>query len=304
MFDFETESLNPKSTNLDQIPVCDILRIMNEEDAIVPLSIRDQLSNVEQIVKMCIDSLQKGGRIVYAGAGTSGRMAIVDAVETIPTFNAPPEWFTCLMAGGERAFTQAVEAVEDQEEAGKKAAHSIPVHAQDTVIGISASGRTPFVAGVFQAAQQVGASRGLICNVSRPALQEEAQIVVSLLTGPEVLTGSTRLKAGTSQKMVLNMISTATMVKMGKVFGNLMVDVLTMNQKLRTRAVKMVSLASGADEVASQQALEKCNWHPKTAILMLLLDLQPDQARSMLQDHGGFIRKALSQQKSSPRGSQ
>ncbi len=297
MKNLDTERGNPKTVNIDSMSVDEILRIMNEEDATVPLCIREALSDIERVVKKCIQSHRNGGRIIYLGAGTSGRLAIVDAVETVPTFNASPEKFTYVMAGGKEAVYKSLEAVEDSEVEAEKALEKLEIHANDILIGITASGRTPFVKGALEYASQKGAKTVLIANVENPELAEYAQDVIRIVTGPEVITGSTRLKAGTSQKMVLNMISTATMIKQGKVYGNHMVDVLTLNEKLKIRATNMVCEITGVEKEKARKTLEHCNWKVKVAIVMLLLDVSTQQAETLLEKHEGFIRKAVSENK-------
>jgi len=293
----DTERGNPKTVNIDSMSVDDILRIMNEEDATVPLCIREALPDIERVVQKCIKAHRNEGRIIYLGAGTSGRLAIVDAVETVPTFNASPEKFTYVMAGGKEAVYKSLEAVEDSEEEAEKALKQLNINAKDILIGITASGRTPFVKGALQYASKHGAATVLIANVENPELAQYALDVIRIVTGPEVITGSTRLKAGTSQKMVLNMISTATMVKQGKVYGNHMVDVLTLNEKLKVRATNMVCEITGVEQDKARATLETCDWKVKVAIVSLLLDIDTQSAEALLEKHEGFIRKAVSENK-------
>lgn len=289
----DTERGNPKTVNIDSLPVRNILKIMNEEDATVSLCIREALPSIERVVEKCIDSYKKGGRIIYLGAGTSGRLAIVDAVETVPTFNAAPGRFSYIMAGGKEAVYRSLEAVEDDPDEAERELKKLDVNANDIVIGLTASGRTPFVKGALIYAAKAGAQTALIANVENPELAEYAEEVIKIVSGPEVITGSTRLKAGTSQKMVLNMISTATMIKQGKVYGNHMVDVLTLNEKLKIRATNMVSEITGADPEISRRILEECDWKAKTAIVQLLLEIKKEDAQKLLDKHDGFIRKAV-----------
>src|SRR6056297_811378 len=290
----DTERGNPKTVNIDSMSVDEILRIMNEEDATVPLCIREALPDIERVVQKCINAHREGGRIVYLGAGTSGRLAIVDAVETVPTFNASPEKFTYVMAGGKEAVYKSLEAVEDSEKEAENALKQLKINAKDILMGITASGRTPFVKGALQYASKHGAATVLIANVENPELAQYALDVIRIVTGPEVITGSTRLKAGTSQKMVLNMISTATMVKQGKVYGNHMVDVLTLNEKLKIRATNMVCEITGVEKDKARTTLETCDWKVKVAIVSLLLDIDTQSAEALLEKHEGFIRKAVS----------
>lgn len=291
----DTERRNPKTVNIDSMSVDEILRIMNEEDATVPLCIREALPDIERVIQKCISAHKKGGRVIYLGAGTSGRLAIVDAVETVPTFNASPEKFTYVMAGGKEAVYRSLEAVEDSEEEAQIELKHLNVNSNDILIGITASGRTPFVKGALQYASEKQSETVLIANVENPELAPYANHVIKIVTGPEVITGSTRLKAGTSQKMVLNMISTATMIKQGKVYGNYMVDVLTLNEKLKVRATNMVCEITGVESKKARKTLEKCEWKAKVAIVSLLLDVETQKAEELLEKHEGFIRKAISE---------
>ena len=295
MKNLDTERGNPKTVNIDSMSVEEILKTMNEEDATVPLCIREALPDIECVVQKCIAAHKKGGRIIYLGAGTSGRLAIVDAVETVPTFNATSEEFSYVMAGGKEAVYRSLEAVEDSEVEAKKELDRLEVIEKDILIGITASGRTPFVKGALEYASQKGAATVLIANVENPELSGYADNVIKIVTGPEVITGSTRLKAGTSQKMVLNMISTATMIKQGKVYGNHMVDVLTLNEKLKVRATNMVCEITGVESSKARMTLEECHWKVKVAIVRLLLEVDTPRAEALLEKHEGFIRKAVSQ---------
>jgi N-acetylmuramic acid 6-phosphate etherase len=295
----DTERGNPKTANIDSLPVRKILKIMNEEDATISLCVREALPVIEKVVENCIDSYRKGGRIIYIGAGTSGRLAIVDAVETVPTFNAAPGRFSYIMAGGHEAVYRSLEAVEDSSEEAVRELEKLGVNENDIVIGLTASGRTPFVKGALIFAAGKGAKTVLIANVEEPELTEFADEVIKIVSGPEVITGSTRLKAGTSQKMVLNMISTATMIKQGKVYGNHMVDVLTLNEKLKIRATNMVSEITGVDPEKSRKVLESCEWKAKTAIVQIFLNIEREEAQKLLDKHDGFIRKAVKEAKQS-----
>jgi N-acetylmuramic acid 6-phosphate etherase len=266
----ETEKSNPKTRNLDDMDIYEILRIINQEDATIALSVAENLENITNVVVNCISAIKNHGRIIYVGAGTSGRVAVVDAVETVPTFGIDSGIFLPLIAGGEKAFFQATEHVEDYEEGGKKDLEKNNIRSEDYVIGITASGRTPYVKGALSKAKELGCKTALICNVKNPELMKISDIVVSLRTGPEVIAGSTRMKAGTAQKMVLNMISTVTMIKLGKTFKNYMVDVKIMNQKLEERAVRIISEVTGLDKKTCKEYLIKADMKPKLAILMIL----------------------------------
>lgn len=293
MKNLETEKRNPKTKELDLMEVSEILKTMNEEDATIPLAIREVIPEITLLVKWCIEAVEAGGRIIYAGAGTSGRLALIDAVETVPTFNVPPGMFYPIIAGGREAVGKSIEAVEDSSADGEKVLLECGVNEKDIVIGISASGRTPFVKGIFNKAHENGAKAALICNVSNPELEQYADLSIKVITGAEVVSGSTRLKAGTAQKLVLNMISTATLVKSGKVFGNLMVDVQTLNEKLKFRAVNIVTEATGASEEIARDRLVASRWNSKNAILQILLEVDAQKSEELLKKHKGFIRRAL-----------
>jgi len=289
----ETEQTNPKTGKIDSMEIGEILRIINEEDATIPLAIRDSIRNIEKVIKQCIKAYKGSGRIVYVGAGTSGRLAIVDAVETVPTFNAPPGKFTYVMAGGKEAIYRSLEAVEDSSLEAEKVLADLNINENDIVIGITASGRTPFVKGALKYASKMGARTALIANVKDPEIGDFAETIISIATGPEIVTGSTRMKAGSAQKMVLNMISTATMIKQGKVYGNYMVDVLTLNEKLKIRAANMVCEITGVSQEKAKETLEDSNWSAKNAIVRLLLNISRQEAEKRLNENEGFIRKAV-----------
>ena len=289
----ETEQSNPKTTEIDSMEISEILRLINEEDATIPLAIRDSIRDIETVITHCIKAYKGAGRIVYVGAGTSGRLAIVDAVETVPTFNAPPGKFTYVMAGGKEAIYRSLEAVEDSSEEAEKVLADLNVNENDIVIGITASGRTPFVKGALKYASKMGARTALIANVKDPEIGTLADTTISIATGPEIITGSTRMKAGSAQKMVLNMISTATMIKQGKTYGNNMVDVLTLNEKLKIRAANMVCEITGVSQDKAKETLEDSDWSPKNAIVRLLLNVSREEAQRLLNENEGFIRKAV-----------
>ena len=288
-----TEDRNPKSSNIDQLPTLDMLRIMNEEDAIVPLAVRDALPHIAQGVDLIVEQIRAGGRVIYAGAGTSGRLAVLDAVECVPTFGTPPELFQALIAGGEAALTKSLEGVEDHPDSGRRDLLALNPTLQDVVVGVAASGRTPYVVGVLQAASEVNAKTiAISCNSPAPIL-ELAQVKIPLLVGPEVISGSTRLKAGTAQKLVLNMLSTASMVRLGKVYGNLMVDVQIANQKLQQRAVGIVTEVTEVDEATATELLAQAGGSVKAAILMAVLELSLQEAHAHLAEAQGVLRHIL-----------
>ena len=238
-------------------------------------------------------AIQAGGRLIYIGAGTSGRLGVLDASECPPTFNTPPDLVVGLIAGGDVALRTSIEHVEDLLDAGRSALEGIGLTSRDIVVGIAASGRTPYVLGAIAYARELGAVTIGLCNTPQSALSEAVDIPIAPVTGPEVVTGSTRLKAGTAQKLVLNMLSTATMIRLGKTFGNLMVDVQPTNAKLRVRAAGIVREATGVDEATAQRAFVDSGEDVKTAIVSILLDVSPDEARSRLFEHAGIVRAAL-----------
>jgi len=281
----ETEEINPLTENIDKLDVLSILKIINMEDRKVAEAISNVIDKITQIVDHCIEAIRKGGRVIYAGAGTSGRMGFIDAVEVVPTFGVPEGLFVPLIAGGEEALKRSIEAVEDDAELGREDARKLSVDSKDVVIGIAASGRTPYVAGVLNYARECGARTFLICNVSKPALAEYSDVVVSIETGPEVISGSTRMKAGTSQKMVLNMISTTTMIKLGKVYKNYMVDVLVLNEKLRERAIRIIMKTTNVDYETAAEYLAKAGNMPKVAILMILTGRNKEECQELLRDY-------------------
>lgn len=288
-----TEASNPASRNLDQLSASQIVELMNDEDGKVAGAVRKTLPRIAQAVEVITARMQKGGRLVYMGAGTSGRLGVLDAAECPPTFNTSPDQVLGLIAGGPNAMVNAAEAAEDDPALGRQDAASIGLTENDIVVGLAASGRTPYVIGALQYAREVGAAAiAVTCN-SPSALEEVAEITIAPVTGPEVLAGSTRLKAGTAQKMVLNMLSTATMVRLGKTYGNLMVDMRPTNAKLRRRAARIVAEATGQDEMAAMEALEASGGETRTAIVSLLAGVTPDTARERLRQANGFVRKAL-----------
>jgi len=287
-----TEMVNPKTRNLDARDTFEILKLINEEDALVALAIREVLTEIDKVVQMCINCLEKNGRVFYVGAGTSGRVAYVDAVELIPTYSLQEGVFIPIIAGGTQALGKSVEGVEDDEEGGKNDLFFYKPSEKDVVIGIAASGRTPYVAGALRYAKQCGCKTALICNVRKPLLAEYADVVIAAETGPEVVAGSTRMKAGTAQKMILNMISTTVMVKMGKVYDNLMVDVMVLNEKLRERAQNIVTHITGVDKQTAEIYLKKADYNVKVAVLMILSKNDVEECRKILQDQSN-LRKAL-----------
>jgi N-acetylmuramic acid 6-phosphate etherase len=289
-----TEARNEKSMRLDSADTLEILRIINEEDQKVALAVQKVLPDVQVAVEYAVQSLSLGGRLIYVGAGTSGRLGVLDAVECPPTFSTSPETVLGLMAGGEKAFVQAVEGAEDNEEWGERDLREIGLTDRDTVVGIAASGRTPYVIGALKYARRIGARTvALSCN-ERACISQEADQAIEVVVGPEVLAGSTRMKAGTAQKMVLNMISTATMVKLGKVYENLMVDVNISNRKLKERAIEIIRTVTGVSRERAEESLEQARHEVKTAIVMIKAETTYERAVRLLERANGNVRRALS----------
>lgn len=288
-----TESRNQRTMNLDTMSVHELLVTMNREDRTVPLAIEKELEAIEHAVQFAVSSFRSGGRLIYIGAGTSGRLGVLDASECPPTFSTSPDMVTGVIAGGEHALTTAVEGAEDSEELGAEDLRQLKLSRNDTVIGIAASGRTPYVIGGLKFAGQIGArTASLSCN-KNSEIGRWADLSIEIETGPEILTGSTRLKAGTAQKLVLNMISTASMIQIGKVYQNLMVDVQPTNLKLIGRAKRIIMQATGADSKTAEQAFEYAQHQVKAAIIMILLHCSYDDAVDRLKQADGFIRQTL-----------
>jgi N-acetylmuramic acid 6-phosphate etherase len=288
-----TERRNERTMNLDEMTTKEILQAMNEEDRTVPISVSKEIEHIEAIVQKVIASFKKGGRLIYVGAGTSGRLGILDAVECPPTFGTDKEMVQGLIAGGLEAFMVAVEGAEDNESLAVEDLKAINLTNNDTVIGIAASGRTPYVIGALQYAKQVGASTGSIACNKNAEISKYAEISVEIETGAEILTGSTRLKAGTAQKLVLNMISTASMIGIGKVYKNLMVDVQSTNLKLIERSKRIIMQAADVDYETAEKYYEAANRNVKAAIVMILVGCDYNAALQKLEDGDGFVRKTI-----------
>ena len=288
-----TEKRNPASKNLDRMTVRETVRLMNREDRKVAIAVGRELPAIARAVDAIADAIRKGGRLIYVGAGSSGRMGVLDAAECPPTFGTSPKLVVALIAGGRRAITQAVEGAEDSERNGARDLRAIRLMRHDVVVGIAASGTTPYVVGALRYARALGAMTVAVTSNLRMPVGRMAKIVIAPEVGPEVLTGSTRLKAGTSQKMVLNMLSTAVMARLGHVYENLMIDMLLTNEKLAGRAVRILADASGKSVSAAEQALRAGGRDLRVALLMLKLGDGVAQARKRLRDAGGDLRKAL-----------
>ncbi|MBA5239147.1 N-acetylmuramic acid 6-phosphate etherase [Pectobacterium aroidearum] len=288
-----SETRNPATMALDQLSTLEMMHAFNQEDRKVPEAIAQVLPAIAEAVDLATASLQAGGRLIYLGAGTSGRLGVLDASECPPTFGVPHGLVIGLIAGGPGALLKAVEGAEDDPALGEADLKALDLTAVDMVIGLAASGRTPYVIGALRYARDVGCRTAAIsCNPQSPIAQE-AQVAISPVVGPEALTGSTRLKSGTAQKLVLNMISTGVMVKLGKVYQNLMVDVKATNVKLLDRACRIVVEATGAEREKARQALVLADNEVKPAILMLLANIDVAAARERLKQHNGYLREAL-----------
>jgi N-acetylmuramic acid 6-phosphate etherase len=295
-----TEERNPATLEIDRLPVLEVLRLINQEDSRVPRAVGSQIPRIAQAVEQITARMERGGRMIYIGAGTSGRIGVLDASEIPPTYGASPDLVVAVIAGGDESIRHSLEGVEDDTEDGARTVNDLQVSEHDTVIGLAASGRTPYVLGGMAAARDRGAlTISIACNSPSP-MEELADISIAPLVGPEVITGSTRMKAGTAQKLILNMISTAVMVRLGKTYSNLMVDVQTTNTKLHQRARRIVAQAcevnnSAAEEAlaAAEEALAASGGEVKTAIVALKAGITPDEARTRLAKSGGNVRAAL-----------
>jgi N-acetylmuramic acid 6-phosphate etherase len=288
-----TETPNPRSAHIDQLSTLEMLQVINDEDATVAGAVRRVLPAITQAVDTITECLRQGGRLLYVGAGTSGRLGVLDAAECVPTFSTLPEMVQGVLAGGDAALTLPVEGAEDDRDAGYRKMIELGVNPRDVVIGIAASGRTPYVLGALTAANDHGAvTVAVVCNEPAP-MTDIANIAIAAVVGPEIIAGSTRLKAGTAQKMILNMLSTASMIRLGKVYGNLMVDVKVTNQKLAQRARGIVSKVTGASDEEAARLLEQSHNEVKPAIVMALRGVTADEARAQLDAAGGMLRAVI-----------
>ncbi|MDO0934101.1 N-acetylmuramic acid 6-phosphate etherase [Streptomyces sp. DG2A-72] len=288
-----TEAFRPELSEIDQLPTLEIARLMNGEDATVPTAVAAKLPQIAAAIDAVAERMARGGRLVYAGAGTAGRLGVLDASECPPTFNTDPTHVVGLIAGGPEAMVTSVEGAEDSTELARRDLDGLGLTALDTVVGVSASGRTPYAVGAVEHARQLGAlTVGLACNADS-ALAAAADHGIDIVVGPELVTGSTRLKAGTAQKLVLNMLSTITMIRLGKTYGNLMVDVRASNEKLRARSRRIVALATGASDEEIEAALAATDGEVKNAILTILTGVDGPTAARLLEESGGHLRAAL-----------
>lgn len=288
-----TEQRNPGSQRLDELSVDSIVHLMNDQDRRVPEAIAEALPQIEAAVEVLVETWRSGGRWIYVGAGTSGRIAALDAAECPPTFGVSPDRVKAMFAGGEDAATKAIEGAEDDRNAAVQDLKALEVIPKDAVVGLAASGRTPYVVEAVRYASAVGCATVGICNNPDSELSQAAKIGIEIVTGPEVLTGSTRLKAGTSQKLVLNMLSTAAFTRLGKVYENFMVDVQATNEKLRGRARRIVCEITGVAEERAGELLGDADGSVKVTIVMAKAEVSADEARALLEAADGNIRRAL-----------
>ncbi|WP_024530341.1 N-acetylmuramic acid 6-phosphate etherase [Serratia fonticola] len=288
-----TESRNPASSQIDTLPTLDMLAVINSEDQKVPLAVAATLPEIARVVDLVVEAFACGGRLIYCGAGTSGRLGILDASECPPTYGTPREQVVGLIAGGHAAILQAVENAEDNPQMGEQDLRNLGFNARDVLVGIAASGRTPYVLGAMAYARSVGATAVAISCNPNSAMSQAADIAIEPVVGPEVVTGSSRMKAGTAQKLILNMITTGAMIRSGKVYSNLMVDVEATNAKLIQRQVNIVVEATECSPEEAEEALNQCQRHCKTAIVMILGGLSASEASAVLSKNKGFIRQAL-----------
>jgi N-acetylmuramic acid 6-phosphate etherase len=288
-----TEQRNPNTLQIDQVSTLEMVKLINDEDKQVALAVERVLPMIAEAIEVIAVQFKQGGRLVYLGAGTSGRLGILDASECPPTFGADPNLVIGLMAGGDTAIRKAVEGAEDSRELGANDLAAIGFTANDVAVGLAASGRTPYVIGGLEYAKRMGAQTIAIACTSNSVIGTIANICIEALPGPEVITGSTRMKAGTVQKLILNMLSTGSMIKIGKVYSNLMVDVQATNQKLVERAKRIVSEAAGVDRLRAEELLQLTNYDVKLAILIERTNLPLEQAQIILQETDGYLQNAI-----------
>ena len=288
-----TEQRNPNSMHVDSLSALEIVQLMNKEDKQVPLAIEKCLPQIAQAVECIVAAFQQGGRLVYIGAGTSGRLGVLDASECPPTFGVSPEMVKGIIAGGERALRHPIEGAEDSKEQAVVDLQTIQFSSKDVLVGIAASGRTPYVIGALEYAKSLGSVTVSITSNPNSAMANIVDIVIDTVVGPEVLTGSSRLKSGTAQKLVLNMLTTASMILMGKCYQNLMVDVQASNEKLKARAIRIVMQATDCDKALAEETLKQADQNAKLAIMMILSGLERVQAETLLEKHQGKLQLAL-----------
>ena len=288
-----TEQRNPNSMHVDSLSALEIVQLMNQEDKQVPLAIEKCLPQIAQAVECIVAAFQQGGRLVYIGAGTSGRLGVLDASECPPTFGVSPEMVKGIIAGGERALRHPIEGAEDSKAQAVVDLQTIHFSSKDVLVGIAASGRTPYVIGALEYAKSLGSVTVSIASNPNSAMANIVDIAIDTVVGPEVLTGSSRLKSGTAQKLVLNMLTTASMILMGKCYQNLMVDVQASNEKLKARAIRIVMQATDCDKALAEETLKQAEQNAKLAIMMILSGLDRSQAEALLEKHQGKLQLTL-----------
>ena len=288
-----TEQRNLNSMHVDSLSALEIVQLMNQEDKQVPLAIEKCLPQIAQAAECIVAAFQQGGRLVYIGAGTSGRLGVLDASECPPTFGVSPEMVKGIIAGGERALRHPIEGAEDSKAQAVIDLQTIQFSSKDVLVGIAASGRTPYVVGALEYAKSLGSVTVSIASNPNSAMANIVDIAIDTVVGPEVLTGSSRLKSGTAQKLVLNMLTTASMILMGKCYQNLMVDVQASNEKLKARAIRIVMQATDCDKAIAEETLKQADQNAKLAIMMILSGLDRAQAEALLEKHQGKLQLAL-----------
>ena len=289
----QTERRNPASISLDQMSVMDAARLMNQQDSEIPVAVEKALPEIVEVVEMAANSFKAGGRLVYCGAGTSGRLGVLDASECLPTFGVSPDMVVGKIAGGDGALRFAVEGAEDDANLGASEMQNLDICEKDVVVAVSASGSAAYCLGALDYAREQKAKTAGVCCVENPAFAESCDCLIRAVVGPEILTGSTRLRAGTATKMVLNMISTLSMKEIGKVYKNLMVDVVPSNKKLQDRARRIVMAACNIERSQAEQLLQECEGEVKTAIVCQEAGVEPNVAREALDSTDGFVRAAI-----------
>lgn len=288
-----TEEINPNTKNIDSVPTIEMVKMINDEDKKVAYAVEKELPAIAKAIDVISDKLSRGGRLIYIGAGTSGRLGILDASECPPTFGVSSDLVQGLIAGGKRAVFKAVEGAEDNKELAAEDLKKIKFNKKDVIVGIAASGRTPYTIGGLEYGNTIGAYTISLTNNPKSMMSKISNLSIAPVVGPEVISGSTRLKAGTSQKMVLNMLTTGSMIKLGKVYKNLMVDLVAQNLKLVERAQKLVSLATGVSNSVAIKYLEKTEYNVKLAILLIKTGLSLEEGKKVLEKNQGYLRKAI-----------
>ena len=288
-----TEQRNPRTMDIDRKSITEILRVINAEDKKVPYAVEKEIPNIARAVKLVVRCFRMGGRLFYVGSGTSGRLGVIDAAECPPTFSTPQHLVQGIIAGGKEAVWRSIEGAEDDYEAGRREIIKRGISAKDVVVGLSASGRTPFVVAALLEAKKRGAKTVAVSTTPNSKIGEIADVVISPLVGPEVITGSTRMKAGTAEKLVLNMISTTSMVKIGKVYSNLMIDLNPVNEKLRSRARRIIKVLTGVDSKAAYDTFIRAGCNLKIALVMIEADVDRDAAVRALKESSGIVWKAI-----------